>query len=315
MIPSQRMIKKSDPTKTTTLRVRFVAQFRARFEAIARASRISIVGNDCFGLLEPLGVHAEEDPPSDDWKNFIIPIPGGQFKFNTDPEKIANFMKWFEAMEEAAIFQIVRRHTLGGGMEHHWSDIYVSRAYKKGIIWAGVQIKKDKALMKALDIDPGVVDTTGAGMNRAFATKVHASRVGILHTRTLLDLKGVTAAVNAQVSRIVADGIALGQHPYVIAKKITKTISTIGKTRSTIIARTEVIRAHHLAAIQTYRSYGIVGVKVNAEWSTARDSRVCTQCGPLEGKIYTLDEIEPLIPLHPQCRCAALPTFEEKPKE
>ena len=28
-------------------------------------------------------------------------------------------------------------------------------------------------------------------------------------------------------------------------------------------------------------------------------------------KIFTLDEIEPLIPLHPQCRCVALPYIED----
>lgn len=314
MIPIQRMIKKSDPTKTTTLRVRFVAQFRARFEALARAARISIVGNDCFGLLKPLGVRAEANPPKD-WRQTISPIPTEKFKFDTDPNKIKNFMSWLSEMEEKSIFQVVRRQTLGGGIEHLWSDIFISRAYKKGIIWGGVQIKKDKALMKDLELDPKDVDTTGSGMNRAFSTNVHADRVGVIYTRTFSDLKGITAAMDAEISRILAEGISLGHHPYVMAKKITERITSIGKVRATILARTEIVRAHHLAAIQTYRSYGIVGVKVNAEWSTSGDSRVCTLCGPLEGKIYTLDEIEPLIPLHPQCRCAALPTFEEKPKE
>ncbi len=306
---------KRDPTKTTTLRAKFVEQFRSRFGALARACRISIVDNDCFGLMNPLTVSAEVEDPPKDWKDYIIPIPEGKFRFDTDPNKIKNFMSWLSDMEEESIFQVVRRHTLGGSLEHQWSDIYISRAYKKGIIWAGVQIKKNKALMKHLELDPKDVNTTGIGANKAFTTQLHADRVGILYTRTFTDLKGITAAMDAQLSRILAEGIALGQHPSVIAMKITKTISTIGKTRATVLARTEVIRAHHLASIQTYRSYGVVGVKVNAEWSTAGDSRVCTLCGPLQGKIYTVDEVEPLIPLHPQCRCAALPTFEEKPKE
>lgn len=308
------MIKKSDPTKTTTLRVRFVAQFRARFEALARAIRISIVGNDCFGLLEPQGVHSELNPPKD-WRESVSPISTEKFKFATDPNKIKGFMSWLSEMEEKSIFQVVRRHTLGGDMEHQWNDIFISRSYKKGIIWAGVQMKKDKALMKDLELDPIDVNTSGEAANRTFASQLHADRVGVLYTRTFTDLKGITAAMDAQISRILAEGIALGNHPYLIAKTITKVVTKIGKVRAAILARTEIIRAHHLAAIQTYRSYGVVGVKVNAEWSTAGDSRVCTLCGPLEGKIYTLDEIEPLIPLHPQCRCAALPTFEEKPKE
>ena len=39
--------------------------------------------------------------------------------------------------------------------------------------------------------------------------------------------------------------------------------------------------------------------------------RVCPKCEALDGKIFTLDEIEPMIPLHPQCRCIALPYIED----
>ena len=42
-------------------------------------------------------------------------------------------------------------------------------------------------------------------------------------------------------------------------------------------------------------------VLMQAEWSTAGDDRVCPECASLEGKVYTLDEIEGLIPVHPNC--------------
>jgi SPP1 gp7 family putative phage head morphogenesis protein len=69
-----------------------------------------------------------------------------------------------------------------------------------------------------------------------------------------------------------------------------------------------------LATIQEYRNFGVLGVSVQAEWKTAGDDRVCITCSRMEGKIYTLDEIEPMIPLHPQCRCIALPYIEELKK-
>ena len=47
---------------------------------------------------------------------------------------------------------------------------------------------------------------------------------------------------------------------------------------------------------------------------TAGDDRVCEKCAALEGRIFTLDEIEFLIPLHPNCRCLALPYIEELQK-
>ena len=44
---------------------------------------------------------------------------------------------------------------------------------------------------------------------------------------------------------------------------------------------------------------------------TAQDEKVCSQCLALQGKIFSLDEIEPMIPLHPNCRCIALPYIED----
>jgi len=84
--------------------------------------------------------------------------------------------------------------------------------------------------------------------------------------------------------------------------------------RASMLARTEVIRAHHLATIQEYRNWGLEGIRVQAEWSTAGDDRVCSRCMALEGRIFTLDEIEPMIPLHPGCRCISLPYIAELQK-
>jgi SNF2 family DNA or RNA helicase len=64
-----------------------------------------------------------------------------------------------------------------------------------------------------------------------------------------------------------------------------------------------------------------MGIDVKAEWKTAGDNRVCDLCNALEGKIFSIDEIEDMIPLHPECRCISLPYIEElqkyrsKPKE
>ena len=80
------------------------------------------------------------------------------------------------------------------------------------------------------------------------------------------------------------------------------------KTRAQLIARTEVIRAHHLGNVQEMRNFEIPGVVIKAELATAGDHRVCPECLALEGKVYSLDEIEGLIPVHPLCRCVALPT-------
>ena len=42
------------------------------------------------------------------------------------------------------------------------------------------------------------------------------------------------------------------------------------------------------------------------EWVTAHDEKVCAECEPKDGKLYTLKELPPL-PLHYNCRCYIIP--------
>jgi len=52
----------------------------------------------------------------------------------------------------------------------------------------------------------------------------------------------------------------------------------------------------------------VEGVRIQAEFVTVGDDRVCPDCLDLaSGGPYTLKEIEGMIPAHPMCRCIALP--------
>jgi len=131
--------------------------------------------------------------------------------------------------------------------------------------------------------------------------------------------------MDTQISRVLSQGLIDGDGPRLLARKLVATIDGTGmgelgitdtlgryipaKRRAEMIARTEVIRAHHLATIQEYRNWAVEGVRVKAEWKTAglTDARTCDECKELEGHVFSLDEIEKMIPKHPNCRCVALP--------
>ena len=55
------------------------------------------------------------------------------------------------------------------------------------------------------------------------------------------------------------------------------------------------------------RDEGEFGGKGVVRWVTAEDERVCPMCSSLEGKTWSLDELETAAfmqpPLHPNCRC------------
>jgi SPP1 gp7 family putative phage head morphogenesis protein len=193
--------------------------------------------------------------------------------------------------------------------------MYVADSYKRGIMRARYEMQRAGMAV------PSIEDT--GGIDAVFGLPFHMDRVGLLFTRVFNELTGVTEAMANMISQILAQGMIDGDGPRLLARKMIAAIDGTGagtlgitdklgrfisaKRRAEMIARTETIRAFHLAAIQEYRNWGVLGIQVRAEWVTAGDNRVCSKCESMEGKTFTLDEIEPLIPFHPLCRCLALP--------
>jgi len=296
-----------DPTRTTALRNAFARDIKKRFLELAKVIKTSIVDNDCFALK------------SDRLTVFQMnPTPVKAFAFARDEKKLIEFLKWLEKQIDAGILTVRDIEQIGSGIDALWTNKYIYDSYKRGVMRA-----RGELIRAGFDV-PSIEATGGIAM--VMGLPMHIDRLGLLYTRTYTELKGITAAMDAKISRILAQGIADGDSPVFLAKKIVSAINGIGEDltltsrsgrtlpalrRAEILARTEIIRAHHIATIQEYRNWGLEGIIVKGEWKTAGDARVCSLCAELEGKIFTLDEIEPLIPLHPQCRCIALPYIEE----
>ena len=232
-------------------------------------------------------------------------------------------MSWFDRQEKLYLeskglwsegIQLITAPQLGIGVEDVWTNKYIHSAYQKGIFRARQEMKKVGYNV------PSIAESGGLGV--ALNQPMHIDRLGLVYSRTYEELKGINASMSSQISRVLAQGMAEGRNPRELAVLLASTVmgpvgglgitDTLGRfipaaRRAEIMARTEVIRAHHVATIQEYRNWGLEGVQVQAEWATAGDDRVCDECASLEGKIFTLEEIEGMIPLHPQCRCIALP--------
>lgn len=291
-------LNRYDPTKTTALRNRAVSESNRRFNELAKAIKEAIITKDVFGLQ--LQVNLE--------------LPDMRaFAFGTDAEKLKAFLDWLEEQVNKGLLNIADFEI--EGISDSWINKYVKTAYERGIVRARLEMIK-----AGYDVQP--IDATG-GISTAFSLPVHIETLALLYMRTFNDLKGITSQMDAQISRILAQGLADGVNVATLVRRLLTAINGTGKDlairdatgritmsakrRAEILIRTELARAHHLATINEYRLQGIAGVNIRAEWKTVGDDRVCEKCASLEGKVFTLDEIEPLIPLHPQCRCIALP--------
>ena len=278
-----------DPTHTTGIRLAFVRDVNRRFRALKKKIKAFVVDEDCFG--------------------FGAPKLMAGFSFVTDLEKINRFIEWLIEQEEAGVLELVYR---GGRLSPTpWSNLYVESAYRKGIQRAQSELKK-------IGYQPPVP------LDMAFSMPVHIDRLEMLFTRTFEDLKTVMSVTNRELRNLLTDtlserlaqGIAEGKNPNVVAAELVSDlngrIDAVGITRARMIARTETIRAHHQATIEEYlQASAEMEVEIQAELSTAGDSGVCAQCAALAaGGPYTLAEIRPMIPVHPHCRCIAIPAAE-----
>lgn len=282
-----------DPTRTLSLRARFIADLTRRFRALQRDITASIVANDVFGLTDSLGGFTG-----------LVAAPPKAFAFPRNDQKVAAFMEWLRVQEKAGILEIVERTTLAGTAGQPWTNIYIQTAYQKGIARGRAELRK-----AGVDV-PSFGLGAPSDINILFNQPVHAERAAMLFQRTFSELEGITAAMDQQISRVLAQGLLEGRGPRELARLITDRVDKIGITRARTLARTEIIRAHHVATVQEYRNAGIVGVKVTAEFSTAGDNRVCARCNALEGRVFTLDVIEGIIPVHGNCRCVAIPVVD-----
>lgn len=289
-------VNKFDPTKTLTLRRAFVADMLRRFKSIRRDIITTVDTNDAFGLKQT----RNEAAPTD------------AFAFTRTDDKVRAFMAWLAEEQRSTVLETNFSLRAGTSLNAAWTDIYIENSYVKGV-------KDAQAKLRAIGVQSAeTFDTSLSAVQATFAQPVHADRAGVLYTRTFNELEGVTAAMDQEISRTLTSGLIQGDNPTKIALALADRVDAIGINRAEMIARTEVIRAHHLATVQEYRNAGVFGVKVIAEWLTAGDSRVCAICSDFASQnngygsgIYTLDQIESLIPAHPRCRCSSAPVVLE----
>lgn len=267
---------KRDPTRTKALRQRFEAEAYKRFRRLKGRIRDAIVQEDGFGLK----------------------ANRGRFEFERSDKKVEAFMEWLRQAQRDEILEIRQGVPVSQAASQAWTATYIRTAYQRGVSQAAGNLRK-----QGVNVEDSWVDN-------AFSRPVHADRVGLAFTRAYQELEGITEAMDQQISRELAQGLAEGQNPRVIASRINDRVDKVGITRARTLARTEVISSHAEANLNAYEEAGVEGVEVEAEWSTAGDGRVCPECEAMEGETFTIEQARGMIPLHPNCRCTFLPRVE-----
>ncbi len=115
----------------------------------------------------------------------------------------------------------------------------------------------------------------------------------------LLDELGPEAS--ASIRRELVAGVATGQGPRVIARRIRRALGE-NLVRALRISRTEVLRSYREASRRSYRANR--DIVTGWVWHSARDERTCLACVMMHGTTHTLDE---RLDDHPGGRCSMVP--------
>lgn len=105
-------------------------------------------------------------------------------------------------------------------------------------------------------------------------------------------------ALVKQLTKTMADFTAKGESPYKLSQKIVENLGA-DEYCAYRIARTETAHAQIKAQVDKYKEYGFTHGRFNA-------TDPCDDCAALHGQLFTLDEIQTLIPKHPNCECSFL---------
>ncbi|QBI90012.1 putative head assembly protein [Halobacterium phage ChaoS9] len=306
----------NDPSKTTTIQRKYAQKLRGRFEDIRSEIRQGVGERDIFDL-EARGeddtddVGAGVDQLAADRRREFYDLLAEQrydearelsrdlveqladfdpsdlqtrdYIFQRDADKHEQFMEWLREAQEDGVLEVIDRG----------ENTYIQSSYERGLRNAD----------SWMDVDHDIDVATSVRM------PIHEDRLQLLFERNYEALQGITDDVARQISRELADGLAEGVHPDEMARRMADRIDSIGRTRATTLARTEVMHGHNEAALTRYEEIlGDVDVEIEAEVSTAGDSHVCDICSPWDGETMSIQEARSNgPPFHPRCRCIARP--------
>jgi SPP1 gp7 family putative phage head morphogenesis protein len=265
---------------------RFAGDIKSRFKKLKVAVRGFLDTEDELGLK--------------DRGSFVT--AAREFQFRTDAGKLQAFSDWFAQQVQAKVFSVPPGTPPGTP----WTAKYVESAYKTGLTNSFFAARRDA-------VEGALTQSQEQFLRSSFNQPEALSKIQLLATRAFEELKGISANMSSEMSRILAQGMVDGTGAEDIAREMSERIDSLTRSRALLVARTEIINAHAEGQLDAFQELGIEELGVMAEWSTAGDDRVCPICAEFEGKVFTVEEARGMIPAHPNCRCAWIP-FVGEPK-
>lgn len=260
-----------DPTRLFTLRRRFVNEMTRRFDTLAAAIRLLVIGENVFGITEPIGPN--------------LFVRNTRWTFDTNPEKVRKFKAWLKEQVDSGIL-------ISPNPDKPWTGEYVESAYKTAV---------NRTYSETHDkLGASLGMTAKEFAAEAFNNKSSVKQIKALYERSYTGLKGITKYMDKKISETLAQGLADGDGARKVANTLVKDVG-LAKNRALTLARTELTNAYAEGQLDGFEALGVEELGVLSEWLTAGDGRVCPLCASLNQSVYRIEDCRGLIPRHPNC--------------
>lgn len=186
-----------------------------------------------------------------------------------------------------------------------YAQVEAQLAALEGVAAGTIDAGATQAALLGAEQGVATLDALGvsAGFNRlpaaAVENVVSLARAGKPLAELLRPMYGQAAE---GILRELVNGVALGQGPRAIARRMARDGMTDALNHLLLVTRDQYNRAHRGASLETYRRSGVV--KGYVRRCARQAGRTCIACVALDGKFYELaSEFEE----HPQGRCVMIP--------
>lgn len=266
-----------DPTKTTTIRRKFVADMRGRITRMKQALKYALVDQDLLGLSFVRNQELND-----------------QTKYETDADKILALAAFIDALASEYYLDT---------SSSPWFEEYTVRGYRRGIENAYHQLQRS-GYSNVRGLSGAPKDYMVQLIMGMAATQ---SYIKVANARILTDLRTYTSAIAQASATALMSVLQKNESPKQLMFIVNQRMDHLSNKRAFNIAKNEVIRAHAEAQLTTYEMFGVdqvLRVSESVVYQTVGDNRVCPICAPFEGRRLPIAEARGLIPQHPQCRCS-----------
>jgi uncharacterized protein with gpF-like domain len=275
---------KKEPTKTATVKRKWLSEFNVRYRKLKGAVNAFIIKEEVSNLTNV-------------------------YEFGSDVDRLTEFMEFLERQIDVIVMGNAESY------EDIWQNRYILESYSRGVKETERDIKK--ALPKELKREVYPADIlfpqpalASGAISTTVQLPIHQKALQLIYSRDFADLEGITAQMSMQISSVISDGMGQGKGALEIAKGINNRIDKIGLTRSRLLARTESVRSYNISSVnEAKRVEEGTDLTANYEWITTLDGRERLEHQGWDGTVFTESEYLSRIGA-PNCRCGKAVIFK-----